>query len=223
MPPVAEERLRRIFDEGGGRCHRCHKAIHFKNYRRRGSRGAWAVNRSGNLPPADGDPVRPLCLACLGDGAAAHPPRAEPARAGGPIRSAAEPGRGGPRVLLVDDDHETLALTAEVLSAAGATVVMAFSGGEAVARVRLGERFDVVIADFRMPGMTGFDVAERIAALAPGTPVHMLTGWERDIPQEDPRRKLVASILAKPFEIAELQRLLDAAAAAPRPSRPRIA
>jgi CheY-like chemotaxis protein len=214
MPLVAEEVLRRIFDAGGGRCQCCQKVIHYKNYRRRGSRGAWAVNRSGNLSAVDVGTARPVCFACLGEGAgSAHAvSRAAPARPATLAQAAAEHGRAGRRVLLVDDDRETLSLTAGILSAAGARVVMAFSGGEAIARVRLGEKFDVVISDLRMPGMSGWDVAERIAQLAPGTPVYVLTGWARDVAPDDPKRRLVVNVLAKPLEPAVLQQVLEVAA-----------
>jgi signal transduction histidine kinase/CheY-like chemotaxis protein len=120
------------------------------------------------------------------------------------------------RVLVVDDDVEHLEATRRVLQAAGQVVVVESSGRGAIQRFESGERFDVVLCDIGMPDPNGWDVVSAISALAPGTIVYMISGWASEIAFDDPRRGLVADILAKPVA---LERLYRALAEPPRNAR----
>ncbi len=66
-----------------------------------------------------------------------------------------------PSVLLVDDDPRNLLALEAVLSKNGCRLVSASSGPEAL-RHLLREDFALVLLDVMMPGMSGFEVAERI-------------------------------------------------------------
>ena len=39
------------------------------------------------------------------------------------------------------------------------------------------ENFDIVVTDFRMEGMNGLELAKRVHAINPGTPVIVVTGY----------------------------------------------
>jgi CheY-like chemotaxis protein/anti-sigma regulatory factor (Ser/Thr protein kinase) len=119
--------------------------------------------------------------------------------------------RHGARVLLIDDDHDNLEAMRLVLEAHGCAVDVADNGAAAVERVRAGERYDVVLCDVGMPNMSGWQVAERMRAAAPEMPFYLLTGWAKEIPDEDPRRATVSGVLGKPVAVGELERLLPAA------------
>ena len=75
-----------------------------------------------------------------------------------------------------------------------------------------GRRFDLVVADLAMPGMTGIELAEIVRSRWATIPVLILTGHADavQIPDDLP-------VLTKPFESAELaakvSALLDASAA----------
>lgn len=80
-------------------------------------------------------------------------------------------------VLVVDDSPETLSLLTDALEAAGATVLVAVEGANALALV---DRItpDVILMDAIMPGMDGFETCRRVkreAKLA-GVPVIFMTG-----------------------------------------------
>jgi CheY-like chemotaxis protein/anti-sigma regulatory factor (Ser/Thr protein kinase) len=62
-----------------------------------------------------------------------------------------------PKILVVDDDRATLRLLDGVLSRAGFTTTTANDGLEAKEKLRRG-RFDLVLADVWMPGMTGIEL-----------------------------------------------------------------
>ncbi|MFL5044557.1 MAG: chemotaxis protein CheW [Xanthobacteraceae bacterium] len=70
--------------------------------------------------------------------------------------------RGTRTVLLIDDSAFFRNMLAPVLKAAGYDVTTAAGGEEAISLVQKGRRFDVFLTDIDMPGMSGFDLAERL-------------------------------------------------------------
>lgn len=71
---------------------------------------------------------------------------------------------GRPRVLLVDDQVAVARALASALDHE-ADAVLSSSGVEALELLRRGERFDLVISDVMMPGMTGSEFFRRARAL----------------------------------------------------------
>ena len=67
-------------------------------------------------------------------------------------------------LLLVDDSAFFRNMLTPVLKAAGYDVTAVAAPTEALALIRQGERFDVVVSDIEMPGMNGFELAEAIRA-----------------------------------------------------------
>jgi two-component system chemotaxis sensor kinase CheA len=65
-------------------------------------------------------------------------------------------------ILLVDDSAFFRNMLSPVLKAAGYHVTPVAGAEEALALVRKGQRFDVIISDIEMPGMNGFDFAEAV-------------------------------------------------------------
>lgn len=137
-------------------------------------------------------------------------PRAPPAPAPPPDRSPrAAQGPAAPcRVLVVDDDPDNLDAMQLVLGQQGHHVEVTRSGLDAMARVEAGERYDVVLCDLGLGDTTGWDVAARLAAIAPATRVALVTGWAEEIPVDDPRRRHVARVLAKPLDVDDLRTAL---------------
>ena len=80
------------------------------------------------------------------------------------------------KVLVVDDDPVVGQSFNRVLSGKGYAVITAENGEEALAKLE-SEQYDVVFTDLRMPGMTGLEVAERVKARQPWTPVVIVTGY----------------------------------------------
>jgi DNA-binding NarL/FixJ family response regulator len=70
------------------------------------------------------------------------------------------------RILCIEDDRETAALIAEELIERGYEVSVAHDGHEGLAAI-LRDAPDLVLSDISMPVMSGFEVLERLTALAP--------------------------------------------------------
>jgi len=69
-------------------------------------------------------------------------------------------------VLCVDDDRETVGLIAEELVDRGFRVSVAHDGEQGL-RAIMAQQPDIVLADITMPNMSGFDLLERLTAIAP--------------------------------------------------------
>ncbi len=74
---------------------------------------------------------------------------------------------GRARVLVVDDEP-SVGLTLQWALEEDFEVRSVTSGADAIAIVESGERFDAIVCDLLMPRVTGVDVYERLASIAPG-------------------------------------------------------
>jgi DNA-binding response OmpR family regulator len=70
------------------------------------------------------------------------------------------------RILCIEDDRETAALIAEELTDRGYEIYIAHDGREGFAFI-LKNMPDLVLSDISMPVMSGFELLERLIALAP--------------------------------------------------------
>jgi len=69
------------------------------------------------------------------------------------------------RILVVDDEYDLLHAICGFLEDEGFEVQPCSSGEEALSLLKSGEVPDLVLLDVMMPGLSGFEVAERIHAL----------------------------------------------------------
>ena len=77
-------------------------------------------------------------------------------------------------LLLVDDSAFFRNMLTPVLKAAGYDVTAVSGPAEALALIKQGERFDVVVSDIEMPGMNGFELAEAIRAEERGAAIPII-------------------------------------------------
>lgn len=70
------------------------------------------------------------------------------------------------RILCIEDDRESARLIAEELFDCGFDVDIAYNGHDGIAAIEKG-RPDLVLCDICMPGISGFEVLQRLRQLAP--------------------------------------------------------
>jgi signal transduction histidine kinase/ActR/RegA family two-component response regulator len=147
------------------------------------------------------------------------PPQSKIAVVGG----ASQPDRSL-RVLFIDDEPLLREMIQEVLSFHQHQVESAEGGEAGVAMFEKakakGQPFDVVITDLGMPGMDGKQVAERIKASSPKTPVILLTGWGMMLEEKGEGMSNVDALMNKPPRANDLLQVLAkvvSPAASPRP------
>lgn len=111
----------------------------------------------------------------------------------------------GTQILIADDEDIIRETVAELLCKAGATIVMAKDGAEAINMIRA-NRFDLVLSDIKMPCKNGYEVFAAARAVNPSCPVILITGFGYD-----PNHAIVRAskeglngVLFKPFKLDAL-------------------
>jgi DNA-binding NtrC family response regulator len=112
------------------------------------------------------------------------------------------------KVLIVDDAGPVVVLCVNVLQALGYAVKGANRGDTALDILRK-ERFDLMVLDYKMPGLTGFEVFAQARALHPELAVVLVTGHGTPDIVDEANRLGFASILLKPFTSDELRSTVE--------------
>jgi two-component system response regulator (stage 0 sporulation protein F) len=108
------------------------------------------------------------------------------------------------KILIVDDAGPVVVLCVNVLQALGYSVKGANRGETAVELMRK-EPFDLMVLDYKMPGMSGFEVFEHARALHPNMAVVLVTGHGTPEIINEANRMGFQAILLKPFTSDELR------------------
>jgi DNA-binding NtrC family response regulator len=117
---------------------------------------------------------------------------------------------------VVDNDEAVRIAAHELLGRFGCEVETAHHGEEALLLVR-SFHYDAVIADIRLPDMTGYDCFVRIRELNEHLPVILMTGFGYDPSHSivKARQMGLKSVLYKPFRLDQLLQHVEAAVAGP--------
>jgi CheY-like chemotaxis protein/glycine cleavage system H lipoate-binding protein len=114
------------------------------------------------------------------------------------------------KVLVVDDEIPVCKSVSSALDQEMYTVDMALSGEEALKK-EAENRYDVIIADLMMPGMSGMDLLRAVKDSRPDLPLIMITGYP-SIKTAVQAVKLGAfDYMPKPFTPSELRNLVSRA------------
>ena len=114
------------------------------------------------------------------------------------------------RVLVVDDEEPMRNMIQVRLQRQGLFCETASNTEEAARRLRAGQ-FDVVLSDLHMPGGTGLDLANWMAAEVPSVPLVLVTGANEVRLATQALKSGVSDYIVKPFEFRELVASLNAA------------
>lgn len=77
------------------------------------------------------------------------------------------------RVLVIDDSRAIRMILKKSLGEFGAEVVEAGHGGEAMAQLDAGQRFDLALVDWNMPEMNGYEFVKAVRADARWDPMQI--------------------------------------------------
>jgi PAS domain S-box-containing protein len=118
----------------------------------------------------------------------------------------------GETILLVDDEEALVRLGEEMLAELGYEPVGFSSSTEALAALRAEpDRFDALLSDEAMPGMTGSELAGTVRALRPALPIVLMSGFVSPALAARAREHGVAEVLSKPLVSRDIARALAAA------------
>jgi two-component system, chemotaxis family, chemotaxis protein CheY len=110
-------------------------------------------------------------------------------------------------ILVVDDQQSMRAMARQVLKQVGVIDVALAASGEAALETMMSKRFDVVISDLNMPGLSGAELAQKIKAhpILKSIPVFLATSNA----YRDQANEAVDQFVAKPFVVSELRDALE--------------
>lgn len=103
-----------------------------------------------------------------------------------------------PAILVVEDEVMLLIVVAETLRDAGFTVLEASNGTMALQALKEHPEIALMISDIKMPGMSGYEVAQEGLAMRPALKVVLMTGYTQD-PMPARFAEAKVQVLYKPF------------------------
>jgi two-component system OmpR family response regulator len=125
------------------------------------------------------------------------------------------------RVLLVEDQHQLAEAVRRGLAAEHVSVDIE-RDGDAGLRAASGGRYDVVLLDIMLPGMSGYRVLEELRRRGVWTPVLMLTAKDGEYDEADAFELGADDYLTKPFSFVVLLARLRALVRRGAPERPAV-
>ncbi len=111
------------------------------------------------------------------------------------------------RILAVDDETQIVELIRLMLKEAGHQVVSCSDSIKAREMIKE-EKFDLVLTDLGMPGISGWEIARAVKEKNPGTPVVLMTGWGAGYEGKDLSDKCVDEVISKPFRMKNILNVL---------------
>jgi len=122
------------------------------------------------------------------------------------------------RVLVVEDDPALAELFKQGVAIEGShELVVTETAEEALERFQE-NTFDLVIADYKLPNMSGLELIAAIRELDAGTQCIVVTGYRTDDMAAEADRLGVFEIFGKPFYIMDLREAVNKALVQPRPT-----
>ena len=115
----------------------------------------------------------------------------------------AQPRTSRARVLVADDESSIRELLSKTLSLADYEVETASDGRAALERLRQG-RYDLLVADLKMPGLDGLSLIREAKRLQADLAVIVITGFSTESTAIDALNLGVGRYLRKPFRVAEV-------------------
>ena len=116
----------------------------------------------------------------------------------------------GHRVLIVDDERLILSAVSRLIRRLGFETVCVGDAREALEPVHADvSQFELVITDYRMPGMNGVDLALKLREAQPDLPVVLMSGFTGEIDPGRVESAGIRQVLSKPLTALDIQVCLE--------------
>lgn len=112
------------------------------------------------------------------------------------------------RILVVEDEEDVRDILSHILIKGGHEVETANDGIRGIEMFEKKE-FDLVFTDLGMPGMSGWQVAEKVKSINKNTSVVLITGWSLELNESETEKSKVDFIVNKPFEVKQILKLVQ--------------
>jgi DNA-binding NtrC family response regulator len=108
------------------------------------------------------------------------------------------------QILVVDDESLIRWSLAESMTDAGHAVTEAIDGASAVAEASRGQRFDVIVLDYRLPDSSDLHLLETLRRLQPAAAIVMMTAFSTPEMTSGALKLGAYRVIAKPFDVHEM-------------------
>jgi len=117
--------------------------------------------------------------------------------------------RGNETILIVDDEESIRETCSVFLNSLGYEVDTCTNGEDGLMKFKKNvEKYDLVITDLAMPGITGNKLVEELVKLRPGLPIILWTGYSGDVTELKAKDLGIRKMVQKPVSNNELIVLL---------------
>jgi DNA-binding NtrC family response regulator len=113
-------------------------------------------------------------------------------------------------ILVVDDDRDMRLAIQETLTRRGHAVTLAINGIEAIEKLRERE-YQTIIADMKMPGISGLELLREVKKIGSNVPLIMITAYGKIEDAVEAMKAGAFDYIQKPFSSETLESLLDKA------------
>lgn len=114
------------------------------------------------------------------------------------------------RILVADDDPVMRNLLLRILETEGYLVALTSSAQEALERLQR-EKFDLLLSDVKMPGMSGFELLRTVKASFPNLAVIMMTSYGDAHTVKEALMNGADEYVTKPFKSHEISLIVERA------------
>jgi two-component system cell cycle sensor histidine kinase/response regulator CckA len=108
------------------------------------------------------------------------------------------------RILFVDDEDAVRSVGARGLKRKGFEVVDCISAENALECIDSGEKFDMLITDMMMPGMSGADLAKEVQKRFPDIKIILASGYSEEIARKELAGSQDFYFMSKPYSLGDL-------------------
>lgn len=118
------------------------------------------------------------------------------------------------RILLVDDEEQPRIVSQKILEKLGYNVIAHSRPEDALELYSdLPDHFDLIITDYRMPGMNGAELSEAVKKINPDIPIIMVSGFSSNFGKEDAEALGIDMFVRKPLLTKDFAQLVEGALA----------
>jgi len=112
------------------------------------------------------------------------------------------------QVLVVDDDREICRVLCDILNLEGIETTACLSAYAALEAMQE-STFQLVITDWAMPGMSGYELIAEIQGNYPDVQVALITGWGHELVEKQNQLSGLKAVIAKPFALNDILELVS--------------
>ncbi|NOY64642.1 MAG: sigma-54-dependent Fis family transcriptional regulator, partial [Nitrospirae bacterium] len=104
------------------------------------------------------------------------------------------------KALIVDDEINSLKVVSATLKREGFDVETSLNAEDALERLK-NNHFDIIVSDYKLPGMNGEELLDKVKVLAPATPVVLMTAYGTIERAVNAMKKGAYTYLTKPVNL----------------------